>query len=695
MRLMFSPHRRARRLGQVAFSLVMAAAGWAIAVAPSPPDGPKDESVGNPLAPGMMVLLENEIESGLKDRGITAAFDRFRAYSGRMIDESATGRGGELTGNCRLAWYGEMLRNPLQAPRRAEEFTRTLHQALRGDHRGLDRALMIAREKLDAAPRKAQVFAPVDSPEKALDAVRTAVTNAQIHYAAALAPLTPGEVGELVRGLYPVLVGNNQLGHTLQDRVTGRRLCDILEKLDRSALLAAADDFAPLADPALLDQLAKMPDEGEAKVEGAAGTIVRAIETPAGTIVIGGRGANTYKLDEMTGVAAVIDLGGDDTYLEGAASYYRPVLALIDLAGNDSYRATVPGVQGGAILGVSFLLDRAGNDSYTARDVAQGSCVAGVGILIDFEGDDVYHGFRRVQGQALGGVGILLDRAGADKYRGALWTQGYGGPLGFAVLDDLDGADYYFTGGHFVDSYPETPGLEGWGQGVGSGLRAVSSGGIGVILDGGGDDVYEYDYLAHGGGYWCGMGFARDFGGNDRRLGPTLKAFDGGTRTEPRFQRFGCGWGCHYALGFLLDDAGNDTYSGTIMGLGFAWDDSVGVLCDFGGNDRYEATGGGTQGNGAQAGLGILFDYDGDDVYLGSGQGNASPGISYHPLPACGGNFSFVVDYGGKDEYGCGAPNNAITRRGSEGGFIVDRPRRDEGDRAPAGTQTAKAAASD
>ena len=108
------------------------------------------------------------------------------------------------------------------------------------------------------------------------------------------------------------------------------------------------------------------------------------------------------------------------------------------------------------------------------------------------------------------------------------------------------------------------------------------------------------------------------------------------------------------------------------MCIGFAWDCAVGYLCDFGGNDRYS----GTQGNGAQAGLGVIFDYDGDDVYKGYKQGRASSGISYHPLPSCGGNFSFVVDYGPrKDKYGCGARNNSYVRRGSSGGFLIDRPK--------------------
>jgi hypothetical protein len=110
----------------------------------------------------------------------------------------------------------------------------------------------------------------------------------------------------------------------------------------------------------------------------------------------------------------------------------------------------------------------------------------------------------------------------------------------------------------------------------------------------------------------------------------------------------------------------------------------MGVLCDFGGNDRYEATGGGTQGQGAQASIGILFDYGGDDVYLGGDQGYASPSITYHPMSQCGGNFSFLIDYGGNDTYGCGAENNTYIMRGSHGGFLIDRPLASEIEKAKA-----------
>ena len=544
---------------------------------------------------------------------------------------------------------------------------------------GLGRVLDMSAEKLDLKTTKTSPPVEPASPEEALNVVKQAVTEAKTAYLAAIEPLTPAERNKLQRELYPVLTEQGRVGHTLSDRWSGRRLTDLLEKMDRSSMYTAARALMPLTDVRLLEQLRKLPEDGNAKVDGATGPIVRRINTPAGDIVVGGKGKNVYELDKMTGVCAVIDLGGDDEYQEGTVSPERPVLVVIDLAGNDNYVASTPGAQGGAVLGISMLLDLEGNDTYRARDVAQGSALGGVGILVDYAGNDVYAGYRRVQGQALGGIGILIDREGNDRYHAAMWGQGFGGPLGFGLLDDLAGNDHYTLGGLYANSFkPETPGYEGWGQGVGAGLRQVANGGIGVLLEGGGDDRYEYDYLSHGGGYWFGVGMARDFGGNDRRLSGTQQEFDGGKRSEPLYQRYTCGWGCHFALGFCFDDAGNDTYGGTIMGLGFAWDMSVGVLCDFAGNDRYEAARQNTQGSGAQAGLGILFDYEGNDVYLGPGQGYASSGISYHPQSTCGGNFSFVVDYGGKDEYGCGVENNSYNQRGSAGGFVIDRPSRTE-----------------
>jgi hypothetical protein len=657
-------------------------------------DGPAPVSVGHPLAPGILELLKNEMVAGFKRRGIEEEFARFCRYAAMKLDTTAGPVAtSEVTGNCRLQWYDQMLRHPLDAPAEADRFTRHLHRALIGGPQGLEQAMLMARAKMGRSPREARTLTSPGSPEAALEVVKESLVEAQLGYAAALAPLNRNEIGQLARSLYPTLTTQAVNGHTLPDRGTARYLCDLLEKSDLNGFYAAADAMVPLSDPRLLEQLAALPAEGNVAVEGITGPVVRRIATPAGEIIIGGKGQNTYQLDKLMTVAAVIDLGGDDTYVDGTVSFQRPVLFLADLGGNDRYQSQQPGVQGSAVLGISMLVDVAGNDIYEAKDVAQGSALAGVGILIDCAGNDTYSGLRRIQGHAFGGIGMLIDRDGDDRYHGAMWTQGFGAPLGFGVLEDTDGKDYYYTGGLYLDSYEETPGYEGWGQGVGAGIRQVGCGGLGTILDGGGDDVYEFDYISHGGGYWLGMGFARDFGGNDKRLGATRQNFQGGQRTERSFQRFSNGFGCHYTLGFCFDDQGDDSYNGTIMCVGFAWDCSVGVLVDFAGNDRYEATGGGTQGNGAQAGLGILYDYSGDDVYLGYGQGNASSSISYHSLPECGGNFSFVVDYGGEDQYGCGARNNSYTQRGSRGGFLIDRPSRGSDEQKTAVTKSDAAAA--
>ena len=75
--------------------------------------------------------------------------------------------------------------------------------------------------------------------------------------------LTPGrwrrsskaEIATLVSELYPVMVSQNEAGHTLSDNARGRMLVDLIEKMDRQALIEAAEAIVPLTDPKLLDQL--------------------------------------------------------------------------------------------------------------------------------------------------------------------------------------------------------------------------------------------------------------------------------------------------------------------------------------------------------------------------------------------------------------------------------------------------------
>ena len=343
----------------------------------------------------MIRLLQQEITSGLARRGVQGDFGRFCSYAGGKLNATARSSGSELTGNCRLRWYDHMLRNPVSAPSESEAFTRQLHMAVLDPQQPLALTLAIAAEKLDLGRRKPRAAGAVASPREALEAVKQALADAQLAYLAALAPLTKSEIQTLQANLYPILTSQNNVGHTLQNRSTGRRLCDLMElKLDRNAMLRAAEALAPISNRPLLEQLQSISadDFGAANetatAEGVAGDTVARIDTPSGAILIGGQGQNTYQLDKMPGVSVVIDLGGNDTYLEGSVSPQRPVLVVIDLDGNDVYRGSKPGIQGGAILGVSMLLDLAGDDVYQAVDVAQGSSIAGVGILIDFAGND-------------------------------------------------------------------------------------------------------------------------------------------------------------------------------------------------------------------------------------------------------------------------------------------------------------------
>lgn len=625
-----------------------------------------------PRAVVLVEALHAEMVQSLARRNVRPAFDQYQTYVSALLDASAGAkRFADKTGNCRLAWYDKLLRNQLDAPLEAERFSRHLHEALRGDHRGLARALDMVAVKLDMIPVAIDERPAAPDGQAALVQLEGAIGAARSAYEAALAPLSEEQRENLRRFIYAVNTGQvTGSAAFTPDRAGGRRICDLLEAMDRTALHTAAKALAPLTDVHFLAQLARLPARRSDQPAGVQGKLHAVVQTPLGTILIGGVGDNVYDLDTLDNVCAVVDLGGQDIYKEGVVSAARPVLVLIDLAGDDKYLGVKPGIQGAAVCGVSMLLDVGGDDIYDAQDVAQGATLAGVGLLIDFAGNDSYRGLRRAQGSAMGGIAILIDRAGNDAYHAALYAQGFGGPLGCGVLDDLDGADHYYAGGLYPDGYNDTPGYAGWSQGVGAGPRGTANGGVGVLLDGGGDDIYEADYFSHGGGYWFAVGIARDFAGNDQRLGSTRLAYDGSKRKEEVFLRWGIGWQAHYALGFVIDDQGNDTYGGNIVGLAFSWDIGLAALLDFAGNDQYQIAG---QGQGHQAAMGIIFDADGDDHYVGSATGNAPASISYHPLPASGGNFAFGIDYGGHDTRAAEPHNDADLEVGSRHGFLIDR----------------------
>jgi len=609
--------------------------------------------------------LEEAFNAELQKRQLDVQFlDMMTYFADRLNNSAGSKTFSDKTGNCRLSWYDWMMRHPLESIGMADEFTRTLHENA-GKPDGLSRIVDIAANKLDA--QILQGGLPPARPLQYKDSEALIVLAAELsltrfYFDKALAPLTYAEQKELENQLYPQSTGPGAEAPFFADQKEGHRVCDLLEKMDRISLMQAAYAIASLSKPEFLTQLA------QAAGRELHGKDTVLIKTSKGNILIGGPGENEYRLDEMPDVCAVIDVGGDDTYIEGTVSAARPVLAIIDLGGNDTYKGSLPGIQGGAILGASLLVDAAGDDTYIAGNVAQGACLAGAGMLVDLAGNDTYKADTRVQGSAVGGVAVLLDRVGNDDYRAALLGQGVGGPLGFGLLDDFAGDDHYYAGGKYPDGYDDSPGYNGWSQGAGVGPRGSANGGIGVLLDGGGDDLYEADYFSHGAGYWFALGFARDFGGNDQRVGSTRTAWDGGERKEARFMRYGNGFGCHYAAGYLFDDAGNDTYMGDLGCVAFNWDIGITALVDLAGNDRYQA---GTVCQACNGGLAVLFDGGGDDTYTGN-VGVAEAASPYHQDRRAR-NFTFLLDEGGNDTYPKGMENGTSAERGWAGGMFVDK----------------------
>ncbi|MDO5579976.1 MAG: hypothetical protein Q4G69_02480 [Planctomycetia bacterium] len=627
-------------------------------------------------------LLEmcTDMINGMNTRRVSSLYEQWRRYNRSILNQSAGNiTGNELNGRCRLNWYKELYSNPIPSVLEVESYSRFTFQNFCGSTAHVLKAVQDIRAKMDMAPSQKEIVIPaVHSPQEAVAYIAKALEETLEYYKKAIEPLSEAEINTLAVENNIIFCSQFIHGHTLSNTGRAKYLVDLMNKMNRSCIYDGVETLMPILDASVLEQLAKIRPGMFETIE-INGEKVQKVSTAAGDILIGGRENNRWEPDTIPNLACIIDLGGDDIYVEGVCNPSRPVLAMIDLGtGNDQYTGTKPGIQGGSNLGISLLYNEGGRNTYQARYNSQGATMGGAGILIGGSGNDTYNCFVRGQGSALCGLGLLLERSGNDDYRSALLAQGLGNPGGYGILVDIAGDDHYYVGGYYPDSYEEHPGYDGWGQGLGAGIRRVACGGIGILLDGSGDDTYEYDYFAHGGGYWMGVGIARDFSGNDKRLGATLSAYSGGRRSEARWQRFSNGFGCHYAVGYLFDDAGNDSYNGTIMGLGMGWDLGAGFLVDFDGDDSYEATGGLTQGVGAEGSIGALLDYRGNDTYYGRAQGIASGRLTYHQAYNCGSNFSFVIDHGGKDTYGSGAQNNSLSQRGTAAGFIIDRPTKQE-----------------
>src|SRR6185295_14495988 len=143
-----------------------------------------------------------------------------------------------------------------------------------------------------------------------------------------------------------------------------------------------------------------------------------------------------------------------------------------------------------------------------------------------------------------------------DLYTGVRFCQGVGFAGGVGALVEKGGNDRFVCTGRYDSEYGEAGLFSGWGQGVGFGFRGVASGGIGMLYDVRGDDVYEAGNFSQACGYFYGWGILRDDAGDDRFLG----------------SRYAQGAAAHQAVATFLEGGGDDLYrSVSDVAQGLAW----------------------------------------------------------------------------------------------------------------------------
>jgi hypothetical protein len=335
------------------------------------------------------------------------------------------------------------------------------------------------------------------------------------------------------------------------------------------------------------------------------------LESKFGGIVLYGPGDDEVAIPATTALS--IDLGGNDRWTGSMGAGWENGTRIglhLDLGGNDTYRAEAPASLACGLGGIGIVADLAGDDNYFGVASNLGCGWFGTGLLLDVAGNDAYR-TQGPWGQGAGhaGVGVLVDLAGDDDYECTEQSQGLGGTLGSGLLIDVAGNDSYVArdDGNVSELYLGQS--VAMSQGCGYGRRAdlgdgwSLAGGVGVLVDGAGDDRYHAQVWAQGCGYWWGLGILEDRAGDD--------AYQNG--------KYSAGAAAHFAIGVCIDLAGNDlhnAYNTTAKNQfqGHARDGSIGVFVDGDGDDAYDVCHN-CAGSGDLNSIGLFWDRRGNDRY--------------------------------------------------------------------------------
>jgi len=350
-------------------------------------------------------------------------------------------------------------------------------------------------------------------------------------------------------------------------------------------------------------------------------------------IAIGGPGKNIY-----TGMFdVIIDVGGDDVYdIENENNSLdkrnkNGFSCIIDLSGNDRYAAKSNFSLAGGLFSSSFIYDKEGDDVYEGKTGCLGAAIGGLGMIYDERGNDTYRAETFSIGAGCFGLGLLMDNEGNDFYIANSYAEGFGFTKGVGCIIDNKGNDDYLIDSRSLDIGRYNDHYISMCQGYGLGLRPYYAGGIGLIIEGEGNDIYHTDIFGQGGAYWYSLGAIVDKSGHDK--------YDS--------YQYAQGAGIHLAVGLLKDYDGWDFYTSDGVSQGCGHDFGFGMLWDVKGNDNYSAYSL-SQGAGNANGIGMLFDESGVDGYLvkdfNNTRGYGNPRREF-------GSIGVFIDGSGDDAY--------------------------------------------
>lgn len=490
--------------------------------------------------------------------------------------------------------------------------------------------------------------APVDS---ACAELLRAVAAARAGLECAFAALSETERAELLSGIPASLMndGRSPFAPPASAPVTPERISELVQRIDRAKLHSTARRLIAEV-RAIVQDLQKVPVTSLGLDPSGLDSALD-VPTPWGLFRIGGTGTTVHTSTPTSPEVLSLDLGGDDYYqgrIGGALGPAFPVSVAIDLSGSDRYESAEPLSQGAGLFGIGILWDAAGTDTYRASHFSQGCGCLGAGLWFDGGGDDVATADTCAQGAGACGIGLAVDMGGNDTRRAALYAQGFGFTWGFGALVDWDGNDLNYAGGEYAHEPLLPDQYQSLSQGFGLGQRYEgASGGIGLLYDRAGNDVYTAEVYGQGASYWYALGLLIDDTGNDAY-----------TLTQ-----YGQGAGIHLSVGGLLDRSGKDSYTchyGVAQGCGH--DFAVGVLVEGGGDDYYQGSGL-TQGASNANGVGILVDVAGNDGYSGVAGEIQGYGAPVRDTASLG----ILLDLGGGDRYSAGGHDDAIWTKSTFG----------------------------